>query len=249
MQAVDISAIAGRNDLVLRDAGSTRDQPALESARTRHRENKDRMAFAMAIGVMLLGVAGVAIVFGSNAALVFLVLFGISLAILGCVFVYRRVTASPDGPRLRSQYSLAMTTGQTFSVGPSRSPISNGLFATLASISNHWADDKIAQVAPEEDARLPMLDRGVSLAFLRRIIDELTALGRDIDAGQWLNGVHTTSSATDWKEFDRAKDPYCGKACCLSTGLSFVETCIIAGMTHDPITRMPYFGRMNTFVR
>jgi hypothetical protein len=94
-----------------------------------------------------------------------------------------------------------MITGQTFSVGPSRSPISNGLFATLASISNHWADDKIAQVAPEEDARLPMLDRGVSLAFLRRIIDELTALGRDIDAGQWLNGVHTTSSATDWKEF------------------------------------------------
>ena len=71
----------------------------------------------------------------------------------------------------------------------------------------HPGSDTVAVLAPEEEVRVPMLERGVTLAFLRRIVLEITALGRaDIDAGQFLNGVHTTSSATDWQEFDRSRD-------------------------------------------
>ena len=87
-----------------------------------------------------------------------------------------------------------------------------------------------------------MLQRGVTLAFLRRKLLE-------IDAGQFLNGVHTTSSATDWKEFDRARDGYCGKACTLHTGTSFVEAMVEAELTQDPDTGAPYFALTDTFVR
>ena len=56
---------------------------------------------------------------------------------------------------------------------------------------------------------MPMCERGVTLAFLQRMVAELTRLNRhDADAGQFLNGMHTTSSATDWQEFDRARDEY-----------------------------------------
>ena len=96
---------------------------------------------------------------------------------------------------------------------------------------------------------MPMLQRGVTLAFLRRIVSELAALGRaDIDAGQFCNGVHTTSGKTDYKEFDRSRDGYSGKACALHTGTSFVETCMKVGLTHYPKTGEPYFGTMNTFI-
>tara|TARA_B100001094_G_scaffold325095_1_gene378846 strand:+ start:217 stop:504 length:288 start_codon:yes stop_codon:yes gene_type:complete len=95
-----------------------------------------------------------------------------------------------------------------------------------------------------------MLRRGVTLVFLRRIVHEETALGRaNIDAGQFLNGVHTTSSETDWKEFDRSRDEYSGKACTIHKGTSFVEAMIDAGMTHDPDTGKPYFGMMEFFIR
>ena len=97
---------------------------------------------------------------------------------------------------------------------------------------------------------MPMLQRGVTPTFVTRVVRELEALGRgDIDCGQLLNGVHTTSSATDWKEFDRSRDAYCGKACTLHTGLSVVETMMTADLTHDPDTREPYFGAINTFIR
>ena len=39
-----------------------------------------------------------------------------------------------------------------------------------------------------------------------------------------------------------------GKACTLHPGTSFVEACIEAGLTRDPDTGEPYFGRMDTFV-
>jgi len=68
-----------------------------------------------------------------------------------------------------------------------------------------------------------------------------------VDCGQLLNGVHTTSSETDWQEFSRAKDPLCLKALCLPTGTSFAETCMAAGLTSDAEGR-PYFGEMNAFV-
>lgn len=94
-----------------------------------------------------------------------------------------------------------------------------------------------------------MLQRGVKLVLLRNLLSDLVELKRrDIDSGQFLNGVHTTDSATDWKEFDRERDAYSGKACCLHTGVSFVETMIDAGLTHDPATGMPYFSDINTFV-
>ena len=113
----------------------------------------------------------------------------------------------------------------------------------------HPGSDTVAALAPEEAARVPMLQRGVTLALLRRLVRELQARGRgDVDCGQFLNGVHTTDSATDWREFDRARDAHSAKACCLHTGTSFVETCMAAGLTHDPDTGAPYFGAMDTFV-
>jgi len=84
-----------------------------------------------------------------------------------------------------------------------------GILATLSALGkqSHPQSDTIAVVAPEEDGRVPMLERGVTLVFLRRFVSELTAAGRsEVDAGQFLNGIHTTSSATDWKEFDRSRD-------------------------------------------
>ena len=91
------------------------------------------------------------------------------------------------------------------------SPLPGGILATLSERSreHHPDSDTVAVIAPEEEHRVPMLERGVTLAFLLLVVRELVALGRgDIDAGQFLNGVHTTSSATDWKEFDRAVDAF-----------------------------------------
>jgi hypothetical protein len=120
-----------------------------------------------------------------------------------------------------------------------------GILAQLSATSHecHPHSNTDAALAPEESERLPITHRGVRLAFLRRIVTELTALERaDIDSGQFLNGFHTTSSATDWQEFDRALDAYSGKACTLHTGLSIVETCIAAELTSDPETGAAYFG-------
>ena len=107
----------------------------------------------------------------------------------------------------------------------------------------------VARIAPEEEDRVPMMKRGVTLAFLRRIVLDLAALGRPyIDTGQFSNGEHTTSGETDYKEFDSSRDGYSGKACTLFSGTSFVETCMKLGLTHDPKTGEPYFGTMNTFI-
>ena len=114
----------------------------------------------------------------------------------------------------------------------------------------HPYSETVAVIAPEEENRVPINQRGVTLAFLRRFVRELTAVGRaHVDAGQCLNGEHTTSSDTDWKEFDRSRDTFSGKACTLHTGLSIVETMMEAGLTHDPDTGEPYFGAIETFVR
>ena len=132
------------------------------------------------------------------------------------------------------------------------SPLPQGLLETLSALGQqrHPHSDTKAAAAPEEEARVPMPERGVTLTFLRRMVHELTALGRsDIDAGQFLNGVHTTTSATDWKEFDRGRDEYSGKACTLHTGTSFVEACMEASLTEDLDTGRSYFGRIDTFVR
>ena len=59
------------------------------------------------------------------------------------------------------------------------------------------SNDTTATVAPEEEDRVPMLQRGVTLPFLRRVAEETSGLGRGrVDSGQWLNGHHTTSSMT-----------------------------------------------------
>ena len=131
-------------------------------------------------------------------------------------------------------------------------PIPGGILEVLSTHSQkrHPHSDTVAAIAPEEEARVPMVQRGVTLALLRRVVLELAALGRTgIDTGQYLNGEHTTSSETDWKEFDRSRDNFSGKACTLHTGLSVVETMMAAGLTHDPITGEPYFGTIDTFIR
>jgi len=113
----------------------------------------------------------------------------------------------------------------------------------------HSGSNNVAVVAPREEIRLPMLHRGVRLVMLRNLLSDLKELGReDINSGQFLNGVHTTDSATDWREFSRELDEYSGKACSLHTGLSIVETMIIAGITNDPITGEDYFADIDTFV-
>ena len=129
-------------------------------------------------------------------------------------------------------------------------PLPGWVLETLSALAQHHPHNTKAVLAPEEADRVPMLERGVTLAFLRRMVREHKALGRpDIDAGQFINGVHTTSSATDYEEFDRSKDGYSGKACTLQTGTSFVEAMMEAGLTHDPETGEAYFGPVNTFIR
>jgi len=107
----------------------------------------------------------------------------------------------------------------------------------------------VAAVAPCEEDRVPMLRRGIRLVMLRNLLSDLRELGRmDINSGQFMNGVHTTDSATDWREFSRELDEHSGKACCLHTGTSLVETMVDAGLTHDPGSGAEYFGDINTFV-
>jgi hypothetical protein len=121
----------------------------------------------------------------------------------------------------------------------------------LAKISRrkHTWENSVAFIAPNEDTRLPMVHRGVRLVMLRNLLSDLKELERDdINSGQFLNGVHTKDSATDWQEFNPDLDEYSGKACCLHTGLSIVETMILAGMTHDSITGEAYFADIDTFV-
>jgi len=121
----------------------------------------------------------------------------------------------------------------------------------LAEISRqkHPGSNTVAVVAPDEDKRVPMIKRGVKLVMLRNLLSDLKELERDdINSGQFLNGIHTHDSATDWREFSRDRDEFSGKACCLHTGLSFVETMMLAGMTNDPITGETYFADIDTFV-
>ena len=125
------------------------------------------------------------------------------------------------------------------------------ILSKLAAVSRlkHPGSNTVAAIAPPEERRLPMRQRGVKLVMLRNLLSDLKELKRhDIDSWQFLNGVHTTDSFTDWQEFSRELDAFSGKACCLHTGLSFVETMVEAGLTHDPISGAPYFSDMNTFV-
>ena len=106
-------------------------------------------------------------------------------------------------------------------------PLPGGILETLSALGQqrHPGSHTVAALGPEEDARVPMLQRGVTLAFLRRIVRELTALGRyEIDAGQFLNGVHTTSSSTDWKEFNRSRDAYWWVGVAVALGVLLVVT-------------------------
>ena len=125
------------------------------------------------------------------------------------------------------------------------------ILRTLAQKSRdkHPDSNTKAVKALSEDQRVPMLQRVVKLAMLRNLRADLSELDRtDINSGQFLNGTHTTDSATDWQEFNRDLDPFSGKACSLHTGASFVETMIDAGLMHDPVTGAPYFSSINTFV-
>lgn len=111
-----------------------------------------------------------------------------------------------------------------------------------------WESDTIAAPAPEEPDRVPMHQRGVTMAFLHDLIADLVSLGRgSADAGQFLNGIQTVDSATDWQQFSRSKDPICGKSLMLATGTSLVETCITYGIIVSGDGR-PYFGQIDTFV-
>ncbi len=54
----------------------------------------------------------------------------------------------------------------------------SGFLARLLPASVLWGHDVNAALAPEEADRVPMLARGVSLRFLRDILNELDAAGR-----------------------------------------------------------------------
>eukprot|EP00614_Pseudopedinella_elastica_P017617 CAMPEP_0172649884 /NCGR_PEP_ID=MMETSP1068-20121228/242011_1 /TAXON_ID=35684 /ORGANISM="Pseudopedinella elastica, Strain CCMP716" /LENGTH=764 /DNA_ID=CAMNT_0013464245 /DNA_START=247 /DNA_END=2541 /DNA_ORIENTATION=+ len=124
------------------------------------------------------------------------------------------------------------------------------IFSSLSRASSEGCShDQMANEAPEESERLPLLNRGVSPGFLVAVLQELVGMKREeSNSGQLVHGNHTTDSKTDWQLFDRQKDPFSIKACTLHTGTSFVETCIKAGLTHDPVTGEAYFGPINTFV-
>lgn len=135
------------------------------------------------------------------------------------------------------------------------SVIENRVIETLARKSKrtHKSDTKAA-AAPEEVNRVPMLDRGVSITFLRAIVDELQMLASErgderyavADSGHFLNGVHTDPGALSIG-FTRARDPFCVKACTLPTGTSFVETCMDVGLTTD-FEGKHFFGRITRFL-
>ena len=123
------------------------------------------------------------------------------------------------------------------------------IFDTLTALSQSCcSSDTTSNLAVEENERVSILDRGVSFAFLKQLRRELADSGREsCDSGQLVHGAHTSSSATDFEEFDRSRDDRCMRAVTLHTGLSLVETCMMAGVTESP-SGEPYFGRINTFV-
>ena len=145
----------------------------------------------------------------------------------------------------------------------------------IVSISPETMDHKVLAYSSQKHAGSPDLagpwqvvpaKRRRKQSSIRLVPESNTRL--DIDAGEMLNGRHTHDSDTDWRQFSRKKDEFCGKAvtvirlvprasnhtlkacaaCQLHTGLSLVESCIMAGIVENDFGE-PYFGEINSFVR
>lgn len=76
------------------------------------------------------------------------------------------------------------------------------------------------------------------MRFLRHVREDLLALGMGTADSECL--VHGSSTAED--------DPMSIQKCTLHTGLLFVETCLLHGITSDEEGR-PYFGDIQVGVR
>lgn len=122
------------------------------------------------------------------------------------------VTREGFDMRADEEAEAAGADGADLAVSGEQLSMSHGLLSALSEHGKivHPDDHSKAALAPEEEGRIPMLARGVTLAFLRYLVNELNELGRgDIDCGQFLNGVHTTSSETDWKEYTAHSIAFC----------------------------------------
>lgn len=122
------------------------------------------------------------------------------------------VTREGFDMRADEEAEAAGADGADLAVSGEQLSMSHGLLSALSEHGKivHPDDHSKAALAPEEEGRIPMLARGVTLAFLRFLVNELNELGRgDIDCGQFLNGVHTTSSETDWKEYTAHSIAFC----------------------------------------
>ena len=101
--------------------------------------------------------------------------------------------------------------------------------------------------------RLPLEDRGVTPAFLRKILE---ATGGDrLAPGQLVHGRHTRGPPDDWREFDAARDPLSIRALTISSGLSLVETATIAArevgdasLVTDEASGKHFFGAATDFI-
>ena len=56
--------------------------------------------------------------------------------------------------------------------------MASGIIHELAEHSARWPNDEVAQLAPEEVDRVNMLQRGVSIHFMKALLSELEAYGR-----------------------------------------------------------------------
>jgi len=93
--------------------------------------------------------------------------------------------------------------------------------------------------------RLPVHERGVSLAFLRDL-GACVADPATLTPGQLVFGSNTVGPH-NWKDFDPLSDPTSIAALTQAGRLSLVETCINAGITHSE-QGAAFFGPSTVFV-
>ena len=103
---------------------------------------------------------------------------------------------------------------------------------------------RAARLSPISRRRITVIERrGVSKAFLREIIH---AVPRGISPGQLIWGKGTPGPR-NFEHHDPKSHPLSLAALTKSTGLSFVELCILCGLTQD-VEGRPFFGNASTFV-
>ena len=111
------------------------------------------------------------------------------------------------------------------------------------------------KIDPPSLARSKVYDRGVSRAFLRDLLADLTAqrtndtnlLHQSLTPGQLVWG-NTTIGPRNYMQFDPLSDPLSLAAITKPTSLSFVETAMLVQQTVSDLDERPYFGSSTVFV-